>query len=55
MPLAGDRCFQWVQSMDVEPKNRGGKRLPPKWMVKRMENPIKMDDFGVALFLETPV
>ena len=32
-------------------KNRGG---PPKWMVKIMENPIKMDDFGVALFLETP-
>ena len=24
-------------------KNRGG---PPKWMVKRMENPIKMDDLG---------
>ena len=27
--------------MGVEPKNRGG---PPKWMVKIMENPIKMDD-----------
>ena len=25
---------------------------PPKWMVKIMENPIKMDDFGVfPLFL----
>ena len=24
-------------------KNRGG---PPKWMVKIMENPIKMDDSG---------
>ena len=24
-------------------KNRGG---PPKWMVKIMENPIKMDDLG---------
>ena len=33
-------------------KNRGG---PPKWMVKIMENPIKMDDLGVPLFLETPV
>ncbi len=28
---------------------------PPKWMVKIMENPIKMDDLGVPpLFLETP-
>ena len=26
----------------------------PKWMVKIMENPIKMDDLGVLLFLETP-
>ena len=33
-------------------KNRGG---PPKWMVKIMENPIKMDDLGVPLFLETPI
>ena len=31
----------------------GGK--PPKWMVKIMENPIKMDDLGVPLFLETPI
>ena len=29
----------------------GGK--PPKWMVKIMENPIKMDDLGVPLFSET--
>ena len=27
---------------------------PPKWMVKIMENPIKTDDLGVPLFLETP-
>ena len=27
----------------------------PKWMMKIMENPIKMDDLGVALFLETPI
>ena len=27
---------------------------PPKWMVKKKENPIKMDDLGVPLFLETP-
>ena len=31
-------------------KNRG----TPKWMVKIMENPIKMDDLGVPLFSETP-
>ena len=27
----------------------------PKWMVKIVENPIKMDDLGVPLFLETPI
>ena len=32
-------------------KNRG----TPKWMVKIMENHIKMDDLGVPLFLETPI
>ena len=32
-------------------KNRG----TPKWMVKIMKNPIKMDDLGVPLFLETPI
>ena len=31
------------------PKIGGG--FPPKWMVKIMENPIKMDDLGVPLFL----
>ena len=35
--------------MDVS-KNRG----TSKWMVI-MENPIKMDDLGVPLFLETPI
>ena len=35
-------------------KNRG--ILPPKWMVKIMENPIKMDDLGgPPLYLETPI
>ena len=29
--------------------------FPPKWMVKIMENPIKMDDLGVPLFSETPI
>ena len=33
-------------------KNRGN---PPTWMVKIMEPPIKMDDLGVPLFLETPI
>ena len=32
-------------------KNRG----TPKWMVKTMENPIKMDDLGVSLFSETSI
>ena len=27
----------------------------PKWMVKIIENPIKMDDLGVPLFLEIPI
>ena len=30
-------------------------RGTPKWMVKIMENPIKIDDLGVPLFLETPI
>ena len=34
----------------VFPKNRG----TPKWMVYN-GNPIKMDDLGVPLFLETPI
>ena len=32
-------------------KNRG----TPKWMVKIMENPIKMDDLGIPLFSETSI
>ena len=27
----------------------------PKWMVKIMENPTKMDDLGVPLFSETSI
>ena len=46
----GNREPFWY--MGVEPKIRG---KPPKWMVKIMENPIKMDDLGVPLFLETPI
>ena len=42
--------FKPLKYMDVF-KNRGV--YPPKWMVKIMENPIKMDDLGggVPLFL----
>ena len=38
-----------LMTMWVFPKYRG----TPKWMVKIMENPIKMDDLGVPLFSET--
>ena len=38
--------------MRMFPKIRG---KPPKWMVKIMENPIKIHDLGVPLFLETPM
>ena len=31
------------------------KRGTPNWIVKIMENPIKMDDLGIPLFLETPI
>ena len=41
--------IQWC-NMGVS-KNRG----TPKWMVKIMENPIKMDDLGVPLFSETSI
>ena len=41
---------RYEEYMDVS-KNRG----TPKWMVKIMENPIKMDDLGVPLFLDTPI
>ena len=28
--------------------------MPPKWMVKIMENPIKMDDLGVSYIWKHP-
>ena len=31
----------------------GGKTT--NWMVKIMENPMKMDDLGIPLILETPI
>ena len=44
-----DGLFGWLD-MGVS-KNRG----TPKWMVKIMENPIKMDDLGVPLLSETSI
>ena len=41
-----------TRDMDVS-KNRGGK--PPKMDGFIRENPIKIDDLGVSLFLETPI
>ena len=38
--------------MGVEPKIGV---FPPIWMVKIMENPIKMDDLGVPLFSDTSI
>jgi len=40
----------WNQREMAVSKNRG----TPKWMVKIMENPMKIHDLGVPLFLETP-
>ena len=42
--------FGEAEDMGVS-KNRG----TPKWMVKIMKKPIKMDDLGVPLFLETSI
>ena len=41
----------WLYAYLGVSKNRG----TPKWMVNIMENPIKMDDLGAPLFLETPI
>ena len=44
---------QFYMTIWVFPKNRGG--YPQKWMVKTMENPIKLDDLGgkVTIFGNT--
>ena len=47
--LAWNVGYHDFWQMDVS-KNRG----TPKWMVKIMEHPIKMDELGVPLFSETP-
>ena len=41
----------WCVDIWVFPKISG----TPKWMVKIMENPIKMDELGVPLFSETAI
>ena len=50
--LQTDRCtfpFQW----GVLPNRAFHKWRYPKWMVYLLENPIKIDDFGVPQFQET--
>ena len=39
---------------DLEQMGVSNNSGTPKWMVKIKENPIRMDDLGVPLFLETP-
>ena len=48
-PLGRDGGMQILGAIHiwVFPKIGG---FPPKWMVKIMENPMKMDDLGVFLF-----
>ena len=52
-PLSYQRVIEIDSDVGVS-KNRG--ILPPKWMVKIMENPMnKWMILGVPLFLETPI
>ena len=41
-PFGFEICLDW--NLRCWTKNRG--KVPPKWMVKIMENPLKMDDLG---------
>ena len=57
-------AFRGVFSVDVEVETLVGWVIwvfpkigvfPPKWMVKIMENPMKMDDLGVPLVMESHI
>ena len=46
------QIYDFISLYGCQPKNFG----TPKWMVKIVETPIKMDDLGgPPLFLETPI
>ena len=45
-----ETCFSMEDYMDVS-KNNG----TPKWMLKIMEYPTKMDDLGIPVVLETSI
>ena len=44
----------WKVIFDVGAEPKIGGFYPPKWMVKILETPIKMDDLGVPLFWKHP-
>ena len=47
-------CVKWWDVALKKPKNSGFFCvIPQKWMVKIMENPMKIQNLGVPLFLET--
>ena len=49
----GIGIFTYMKTLKNQPKVGRYMGKTPKWMVKIMENPIKIDDLGVPLFLET--
>ena len=52
MNLFTSNSFRTVSQAHTDVSENSG---TPKWMVKIMENPIKMDDLGVPPFKETPI
>ena len=56
--LAGDATalgWGWIYNVTLVDMGVSTNRGIPKWMVYKMENPIKIDALGVPLFLETPI